>query len=59
MEIYEVHTEEDVHGVYRVEADSAEQARRLFEMGLLTRPAVFESMTAQIVEVKVWEASKQ
>jgi hypothetical protein len=53
---FEVHTDESVHGVYHVEADDAEAARKMFEDPEGLRSAgeqrLYEAYSAEVQEVK-------
>lgn len=49
--IFTIDTEEKVQGVYRVEADSAEQAQELFEQGSVNPPVIYEAVETKIVRI--------
>lgn len=54
MPRFAVHTEETVHGVYHVEADDADDAKRKFseEPESLGHPLVYEAITAEVESVE-------
>lgn len=51
--IYTIHTEETVHGSYKVKADSEDEARQKFKNGDVGTPDVFEALSAEIETIEV------
>ncbi len=52
MPWFEIHTKENVHGVYFTQASDVDTARRMFENGEVTKPAVYEASDVEIENVK-------
>jgi hypothetical protein len=50
--MYEVHTEETVHGMYLVIASSDEEARNKFDSGDIYKPSIYEAVSVEITEIK-------
>lgn len=48
---YRIETEENVHGVYHVEARDEQHARDLFDQGSVQPPEVFESISVEGMKV--------
>lgn len=55
MPLFAIHTEEVVHGIYHVEATTAEEARNLFLSGWTGTPELYEATDMDVERVELVE----